>query len=112
MYYLKVFKEILGLGEWAPPKFGASSATPLGGLGWVMCVAGGAAIMRNPANTWHVGRSIANANHSHLHSIGQACFSAMRGRIGFDICVSWSHVTNHALTACQPLQLLYSLLCD
>ena len=36
MYYLKVFIEILGMGEWAPPFFGASSATPLGVYG-VIC---------------------------------------------------------------------------
>ena len=28
MCYLKGFIEILGMGEWAPPFFGASSATP------------------------------------------------------------------------------------
>lgn len=32
MCYLKVFVEILGMGEWAPPFFGASSPTPLGGF--------------------------------------------------------------------------------
>ena len=37
MYYLKVFIDFLGMGEWAPPFFGASSATPLGGL-WRVCV--------------------------------------------------------------------------
>jgi len=64
------------------------------------CVAGGAAIMRNPANTGHASWSIVNANHSHLHSIGQAVFYPLGRGITFYICVSWSHVAAQARTAC------------
>jgi hypothetical protein len=32
MYYLKLFKEILGLGEWAPPFFFHVQPYPPGGL--------------------------------------------------------------------------------
>jgi hypothetical protein len=45
MCYLKVFIEILGMGEWAPPFFYAASATPLGVYGvirlWLMGEGGG-----------------------------------------------------------------------
>lgn len=47
----KVFIDFLGMGEWAPPFFGASSATPLPPLrlAWAMC---GAAI----GKTYRPGR--------------------------------------------------------
>jgi hypothetical protein len=32
MYYPKLFKEILGLGEWAPPFFPCPALPPPGGL--------------------------------------------------------------------------------
>jgi len=43
MCYRKVFKKNLGMGEWAPPKFCASSATPPWGFWLGDRVAGGAA---------------------------------------------------------------------
>jgi hypothetical protein len=63
-------------------------------------LAAGAGIMGNPANTGHASWSIVNANHSHLHSIGQAVFSELGRGITFHIYVSWSHVAAQALTAC------------
>lgn len=51
MYYLKLFEEILGLGEWAPLFFGASSATPWGVYGVIRLWRMGSWGDRNPVDT-------------------------------------------------------------
>jgi hypothetical protein len=57
MCYLKVFVEILGLGEWAPPFFYSASATPLGFMG---CVNAG-------CWCWHHGKP---SKHRALQAVG------------------------------------------
>ena len=93
-----------------PPLFLRRQCYPLGGLWadrcWLLALAAG----QKSTATGVFRLSLCDANHSYLHSIWQGCFSPSEGGITFCFSLSWSHVAAQALTACQPLQLLYSLL--
>ena len=95
-----------------PPFFLRRQCYPPGGLWGDRCWLLVLASWETQQTQGIAGHPCVDANHSYLDSIGQGCFSPSEGRITFGFSLSWSHVAAQALTACQPLQLLYSLLCD
>ena len=111
MCYLKVFRKNLGMGEWAPPFFPSSSATPPGGFGRASAShMGGRGVDNLVINPVNIGltrpgtvwmHSIYSCeSFSFTFALRACCFSPLGGPISFGFSCLLSFPLSYWLSSC------------